>query len=182
MRSGSLPSSLDRIMSSMSPCSFSMATKMCSGVSNTPSTKITAGWERPWKQRRQAETLLPAPEGTTRPHLQDGRLVPQLPLVFDGKSGLIDHFDGDQSARLPVSTCGQHEIHSALFKTAGKPKSAPAAAADGHKHTFVDDSKLPRTQNLVCEDLINRADVLQHRRHTHTLENVLTRLGFPAAV
>lgn len=106
--------------------------------------------------------------GTTRPHLQDGGLVPQLPLVFAGKSGLIDNFDGDQSARLPVSTCGQHEIHSALFTTVGKPKSAPTAAEDGHKRTFVDDSKLPRTQHLVCEDLINGADVLQHRRHTHT--------------
>lgn len=32
--------------------------------------------------------------------------------------------------------------------------------------TFVNDSKLSRAQNLVCEDLIHRADVLIHT-HTH---------------
>lgn len=106
MRSGSRPSSLDKIISSMSPCSFSMTTKMCSGVSNMPSTRITPGWDRLWKgnafRRKHSGQRS---EKTTPLHLQDGRLVPQLPLVFAGESGLVDDFDGDEPAGLPVSTC-----------------------------------------------------------------------------
>lgn len=43
-RSGSRCLSLDRIMSNMSPCSFSMTTKTRSGVSNMPSRLTIPGW------------------------------------------------------------------------------------------------------------------------------------------
>lgn len=37
-------------------------------------------------------------------HLQDGRFVPQLSLLFCGEARLVDNFDGDRSTGLPVST------------------------------------------------------------------------------
>lgn len=46
IRSGSLLFSLDRIISSMSPCSFSMTTKTRSGVSNMHSRLTMPGWCR----------------------------------------------------------------------------------------------------------------------------------------
>lgn len=46
MRSGSLPFSLDSIISNMSPWSFSMTTKTRSGVSNMHSRLTMPGWWR----------------------------------------------------------------------------------------------------------------------------------------
>lgn len=46
MRSDNLPFSLERIISNMSPLSFSMTTKIRSGVSNMRSKLTTPGCER----------------------------------------------------------------------------------------------------------------------------------------
>lgn len=48
LRSGSRPISLDKIISSMSPCSFSMTTKTYCAVSNIPSSRTTPRWDRLW--------------------------------------------------------------------------------------------------------------------------------------
>lgn len=50
IRSGSLLFSLDRIISNMSPWSFSMTTKTLSGVSNMHSRFTMPGWCRFWEE------------------------------------------------------------------------------------------------------------------------------------
>lgn len=57
IRSGSLLFSLDRIISSMSPCSFSITTNTRSGVSNMHSKLTMPGWCRFWGRTQNTLSL-----------------------------------------------------------------------------------------------------------------------------
>lgn len=57
IRSGSLLFSLDRIISSMSPCSFSITTNTRSGVSNMHSKLTMPGWCRFWGRTQNTSSL-----------------------------------------------------------------------------------------------------------------------------
>lgn len=77
-RSGSRPFSLDRIISSMSPCSFSITTNTFSGVSNMHSRFTIPGCRRLWSGvrggvvvRAQVTHKLRMPEGKPREQVYD---------------------------------------------------------------------------------------------------------------
>lgn len=109
------------------------------------------------------------------PYLENGHLVSQLTLLFGGKSHLVDDFDGHVSARLPVFTC-QRSRTDEILKTVQSLFHADEMNKQTNKHvclTAVDDSKLPRAEDVVRKDLIHRADVLKQDRGASSVRCLL---------
>lgn len=107
-RSGSRLFSLDKIISNMSPWSFSMTTNTCSGVSNIHSRLTMPGWCSFCQAEHHVRSLFLAGLSCRRLdvfYLENRHLVPQLTLLLGWKSHLINDFDCHVSATLSVFTC-----------------------------------------------------------------------------
>lgn len=187
MRSGSRPFSLDRIISSMSLWSFSMTTKVHSGVSNMPSSTMTPGWDRLWTHTHEHTVL-------TRKYNQS---ISKTNSTINNT--LVRRTCSMATSFLLCRSClaGKRDLSMTLMAT-GRPvclwvptnKPHPSVHAQilmnqqcslfstRNEHlTSVHHSKLSWPQHFIRENLIQRTNIL---RNTHDRVSPHRTRVFPA--